>query len=328
MRARPPGQDQPRATKTKTALSSLSSTALDEEAKTKTDSFMARMGSLYRDPLTLPSNLDPRIKVIKAQPYQPIQNISCVPLPASPRKGVMICIYPASLDIYVSAAIWQGKLFEQDHVMHMAHALKEDPSLQLVDIGANIGIYTLLAAAMRRKVLAVEMLPQNAVMIQNSLAKSPKDVAENVVLVNNALFSNYTELQVQNWDHNVAGTRVSAMRKDMARIYQKSKMRVNAVCMNDLLPLLTSNRVWIKMDIEGSEAAALQCADQFFSRLQVQVVMMEWLDRRPDNAAAILRFMRAHNFTATDVKGNTLKVTADTRTVGGHNIFWRKNNSL
>lgn len=39
----------------------------------------------------------------------------------------------------------------------------------LVDIGANIGVYTLTAASLGRDVLAVDILDTNILLLQNSL---------------------------------------------------------------------------------------------------------------------------------------------------------------
>ena len=74
----------------------------------------------------------------------------------------------------------------------MATVLKSDPELQMVDFGANIGVYTMFAAAAGADVLAVDMLPDNIHHIQESLHVS--DLAHKVTLVNNGLYSDHREL--------------------------------------------------------------------------------------------------------------------------------------
>ena len=69
---------------------------------------------------------------------------------------------------------------------------QSDPELQMVDFGANIGVYTMFAAAAGADVLAVDMLPDNIHHIQESLIVS--DLAHKVTLVNNGLYSDHREL--------------------------------------------------------------------------------------------------------------------------------------
>jgi len=55
-----------------------------------------------------------------------------------------ICVYAADKDIWVSASMSvHGGYFESGEVQRFVRLLRADPRLQFVDIGANIGLYTL-----------------------------------------------------------------------------------------------------------------------------------------------------------------------------------------
>ena len=69
---------------------------------------------------------------------------------------------------------------------------QSDPSIQMVDLGANIGVYTMFAAACGSHVMSVEMLPANVRQIQTSLSVS--GLSEHVTLVNNALYKDHRTL--------------------------------------------------------------------------------------------------------------------------------------
>ena len=67
--------------------------------------------------------------------------------------------------------------------------------MMLLDLGSNLGIYALFAAAMGRSVLAVEMLPSNVMMIQKSLTLS--GLGGKVLIVNNALYRDHRTLETR-----------------------------------------------------------------------------------------------------------------------------------
>ena len=47
--------------------------------------------------------------------------------------------------------------------------------------------------------------------------------------------------------------------------------RVDAICLDDLVPLVKGREVFLKMDIEETEDAVLECAHKFFKEVDVKV---------------------------------------------------------
>ena len=72
------------------------------------------------------------------------------------------------------------------------------------------------------------------------------------------------------------------------------KAQVNAVCLDDLVPLVKHKKVFIKMDIEKSEANALRCADKFFQQIDVRGILMEWQGKSKGDMDFIAGFMSKH----------------------------------
>ena len=64
-----------------------------------------------------------------------------------------ICLYPPEHDIWISKVIIQTGVFERALVEFYVGKLLKNPDLAVIDVGANIGVYTLLAAAMGRQVI-------------------------------------------------------------------------------------------------------------------------------------------------------------------------------
>ena len=72
-----------------------------------------------------------------------------------------ICLHDASSDIYISGSLWSSGVWEPALTALLQSALRLYPEAALLDIGANIGYYTLLAATMGHPVVAVEPAPGN-----------------------------------------------------------------------------------------------------------------------------------------------------------------------
>ena len=80
-----------------------------------------------------------------------------------------MCVYDAYKDVHVSGSILRSGNWEGMLVSKMIHALRGTPNSMLLDIGGNIGYYTLAAAKAGFHVDVFEPVPLNAAMIQASL---------------------------------------------------------------------------------------------------------------------------------------------------------------
>ena len=107
----------------------------------------------------------------------------CVRLATTPSP--VVCVHEPTVDRYVSAAILAGGVWEANAVRCFQYLLNLDRTLAVVDIGANIGQYTLLAAAMGRRVVAVEARLVHVQMMQRSVVYGR--LSTHVTLVHNAV---------------------------------------------------------------------------------------------------------------------------------------------
>ena len=111
------------------------------------------------------------------------------------------------------------------------------PGDELVDVGANIGIFALPAARKGCRTLAVEALPSNFALLTAAIRKNE---LENVVPVNAAA-----------WDRS---TTVLVAGSGAWGTVQSEGQRVLAIRLDDVISLHNFNRITvIKLDIEGSE---------------------------------------------------------------------------
>lgn len=83
-----------------------------------------------------------------------------------------MCLYSPMDDRFVSGSIYKTGRWEGRFVSHMIETMRQIPNSTLLDIGGNIGYYTLAAAAAHFSVDTFEPVPTNAAMIQQSIARN------------------------------------------------------------------------------------------------------------------------------------------------------------
>ncbi|XP_059151010.1 uncharacterized protein LOC131937528 isoform X3 [Physella acuta] len=214
----------------------------------------------------------------------------------------------------------KNELWEEMLVLSMDQALKNGPELMLVDLGANLGEFTLWAAALGHRVLAVEMVLENVHMLQTSLMLS--GLSQLVTIVNNALYSDHRTLQVNFMKKNMGGSRLNTSNVFEALDNTRGVVLVNTICLDDLIPLVSNTTVYMKLDIENTEHEALKCADHFFSKVNVKVVQMEWYLKTSEEMSSITRFMVGHGYVMSESVNQIIPVTTS------DNVYFLKKTSF
>ena len=74
-----------------------------------------------------------------------------------PMTGIapQLCVYPSEKDIYISKAIVNRGVYEGNLVQIFTKVLISNPGMGVIDIGANIGMYTVIAASIGRQVSVI-----------------------------------------------------------------------------------------------------------------------------------------------------------------------------
>jgi len=120
--------------------------------------------------------------------------------------SIPIFIHDPNVDRAISKTINDKGSWEGEMVDIILDLLMKNPNAQFIDLGANLGVYSLAAAKLGRKVTAVDPLNLN---IQN-MCKSFEEgnMFENVTLVFNALSDTIQNVTLGKDRDNVGGTYV------------------------------------------------------------------------------------------------------------------------
>jgi FkbM family methyltransferase len=176
-------------------------------------------------------------------------------------------IYIRRNDFFIGAVIADTKNYEPYVTDEIRRLLK--PGMVFIDIGANIGYFALLAAALvgpAGRVYAFEPNPDNCRMIEMSVEANG--------FTNIQLFPNAVAEAKQRFNLDVGGTNSNGRIIDFspdAVPGQATPLLIEAVSLDDTLPNLERVDV-IKLDIEGAEPRAWQGMRQIISRFRPTIV--------------------------------------------------------
>ncbi|CAF1265936.1 unnamed protein product [Adineta ricciae] len=255
---------------------------------------------------------------------QPLtKNITCV------KTKNLFDLYNSTICVhdnedYVSKMVRKNHIWEEDYIVRILKILIRNPSLDMIDIGGNIGTYTMFTAgALGRFTLTIECFKPNVERIVRAV--QIENVHNRVVIVHHALYSKSGEY-IQLSQGSPSGLQLqNAISKNSLNEYI-----VQTVRLDDLLPILIQRNVRaaiIKIDIEGSEVYLLESGRKVFQQIDIQLVMMEWGDglrkTYADRYEKIVNYFEELHYITTDVDCNILDVT-NWRTTWPGNVYWIK----
>ncbi|XP_013380138.1 uncharacterized protein LOC106151433 [Lingula anatina] len=202
-------------------------------------------------------------------------NFKCVTYKGKGFISTPICVYEADDDQIISANLIRGKVWQSDLVSIFRLILNADPELDFVDLGANLGLWTVVALGLGRRVIAVEPFPPTAHRLRRTLQLGHFE--PRVTLVTSPLSNVYQDVVFEMDGKNIGGTRIKDSRESSVKDEQRKLIKRTAT-MDDLARIIPASftKAFMKMDIEGSELKALNKSDKFLEVVNVPVITLEW----------------------------------------------------
>lgn len=139
--------------------------------------------------------------------------------------------------------------------------------LVMVDVGAQVGLWTIPYARLGWTVVAFEASPVNYKTLQKNLEK-----IENVVLVNKAVSNNDSESIKFYYSEDYIG--INSLKVNHAQLSEDNFALVEMIKLSTELPKHVQNVTFLKTDIEGADLFALQGFD--FTKYHPELIVCEY----------------------------------------------------
>jgi FkbM family methyltransferase len=169
----------------------------------------------------------------------------------------------------------------------------------VIDIGAHIGRYTIIASkrvGANGKVIAIEADPSNFEMLNRNVQLNR---LENITTLNYAAFSKETKLKL----YLPAGdifTKYNTIMSNWVWVKPEDKyVEINANTLDNLLQQIGIKQVnWIKIDVEGAEFEVLKGATSILSKSKDIALLIEVhnLHGGTNLYRQIIEFLNVYNF--------------------------------
>lgn len=170
--------------------------------------------------------------------------------------------------------------YECNLLPHMIYSLQTRPDSVFIDIGANIGLYTLAAAAAGFDVVAFEpVLMSYQKMCESIQANS--GLSERITVIRRAVADKAGVVKFRFWPGNHAGIATKEVNQTAAdgTLYGKTEdVDFGRTLRIDSLPssILPTNRpVALKIDIEGAECEAMAGAFEYLNKVEIVYAQIE-----------------------------------------------------
>ena len=258
-----------------------------------------------------------------------IENFSCVKTKRI-LQTVRTTICPHNASDYVSYHFWHDSIYEEQLLSIILRLLIYYPEYGFIDIGGNIGTYTLFVAKMNRFVITIECFRPNYLRIAKAI--QTEGLQQQVILIGNAIYSESRRyLSLSSDPSNIGGQGIQTHR------FQNESLTnpyiVKTIRFDDLLPVIKEMKTrsfFMKMDIEGSEYYVFNTSTQAFDYLTISVIMMEWTYSKYNGegrGSSIIDFLTSREYIPTENLSHKLNLTS-AFTNWPVNVFWVKNDHL
>ena len=230
-----------------------------------------------------------------------------------------ICIHDPELDEVISGNILKTGTWEPNYLYSVGTVLKLNEEIEFIDLGCNIGVYTILAAQLGHKGIAVDPNRANLRLLTKSLSLG--GFRDKFTLLWNAVSDVRENVTLTDIIGNIGATFVEPDTVEST----DSEHKAFSILLDDLIPLFTGKKVFIKMDVEMYELRALQGGENFFKEVDVSYVLMEWLyHRQHDTGKDIIEFMAKYGLYPHVNAHHNTKLEPENYQAWPGNVLWIK----
>ena len=173
----------------------------------------------------------------------------------------------------MSGTLTKGNVWEHHIVKRFQKVLQLHPDICVLDIGANIGQYSLIAANMGHKVVAVE--PYLPSLKRFHKAITIGNLSNRIRVLQNAVSDKREVVNIKANIDNQGDARVYDQFHEDCQVVD-SCQKVKTIYMNDLIPYINSQECLLKLDIQGYEHRAFVHTNLLLNKISIPYIFIEW----------------------------------------------------
>lgn len=213
------------------------------------------------------------------------------------RKGFKLALNPK--DKVLSPVIWKFKSYEPEITAEVCKTLKNEDTF--IDVGANIGWYTLLAARLvgpKGRVLAIEPEPENYRFLRQSIELNG--------------FKNVTTLML--CASNESTTATLHIREPVSHSLEigegGSTMAVRTRTLDEIVGMCGLQSIDLcKIDVEGAEPKVLEGSTGLIQGRRIKRIICEWDKKRWTGKSSLLNLL-LRNYDISTLTGKRIQMPA------------------
>lgn len=226
---------------------------------------------------------------------------------------------PILQDVYISGTVHKGVQtwdpYIWDRLMKLTpKSWPQEPPL-FVDVGANLGYFSLAMASLGYRVIAFEPMTRNAWKLARSVSRN--SLWQRVTLYQNAVTAtDGAQVRLRETDKlNQGNGQVKLLASNESSVPKFSKSRgiygidfVDTVTLSSVMlfsPIAWLDAFIVKIDVEGFEAAVLQGARGWVCSSRVTYIILEFSEATRTNLdfppTEMFAFMQKAGYTLSDV---------------------------
>jgi FkbM family methyltransferase len=214
--------------------------------------------------------------------------------------------FQGTFEIEPSSDLFSRLWFHGDYEPELRELMLShiDPQRDVIDVGANIGLFSVLFAHHAPRVLAVEPTPRAHSLLVRNLARN--GFTEKVIAVPKALSATPGRLTMQTVPGREEYSTVGKLEHRAAIGSSHDEIEVEAVTLDSLVESHGLNPGFIKIDVEGGEGSVLKGALRTLEKHRPVVLaeLSESLLRSCGSSVAeVLSLFRGLGYRLTDPSG-------------------------
>lgn len=189
---------------------------------------------------------------------------------------------------YMSEQIQLKKYYEKDGTLNMLNALQyyadkhdyENDDIMIIDMGANIGWYTIFFGLFKYSVLAFEPYPANYYILKKNYCRNNRDFfgpESTITIVNHALYTKETRCgYYQDIKSSIKDMVLCDFRKEDNFGIDYARMSlINSTRLKDFIPLINNKRITLlRLDLEFEGEKAIKSGKELITLYHVPYVFI------------------------------------------------------